>query len=251
MLGTIFSIEDFAVNDGPGVRTTVFLKGCPLRCQWCHNPEGMSFEKEWIEKKNGERSLCGEDIDSADLAEMLLRDEKIFRLNEGGVTFSGGEPLAQSEFLFDVISSLKGRVHCAVETSGYASAGVFEKIAGISDLILIDCKTTDPETHKKYTGFDNGPILENLKRLCASENKFIVRVPLIPSVNDSRENMLALLGIIRGAKSLLGVEILPYHKTAGAKYCMLGKTYFPDFDVNAKPNFTDVFSENNINCTVL
>lgn len=251
MLGTVFSIEDFAVNDGPGIRTTVFLKGCPLRCQWCHNPEGLSFAPETLVKKNGETSVCGRVVESGWLAEKLLRDEKIFALNEGGITFSGGEPLAQHEFLFDVVSRLKGRVHCAVETSGYAEPKVFRKIAEAVDLVLMDSKAVDAETHKKFTGVDNAKILENLRWLCAAARPFIVRVPLIPAVNDTRGNMLALSEILAGAKSLVRVEILPYHKTAGAKYYMVGKKYSPTFDTEKQPHFIDEFTKNNIKYTVL
>lgn len=251
MRGTVFSIEDFAVNDGPGIRTTVFLKGCPLRCQWCHNPEGLSFAPETLVKKNGETSVCGRVVESGELAEKLLRDEKIFALNEGGVTFSGGEPLAQHEFLFDTISRLKGRVHCAVETSGFAAPAVFRKIAEIADLVLIDSKTVDSETHKKFTGFDNAQILENLRWLCGALRPFVVRVPLIPTVNDTRENLRGLSEILKGAKSLVRVEILPYHKTAGAKYYMVGKTYAPTFDTEKRPQFVDEFTKNNIKYTIL
>ena len=251
MQGTIFSIEDFAINDGPGLRTTVFLKGCPLRCQWCHNPEGVSFKPELLLKKGGETSLCGEIVDSESLAEKLLRDEKIFRLNEGGVTFSGGEPLAQFEFLFDLLRRLKGRVHCAVETSGFADSAVFKKLASLADLLLMDNKSTDSETHKKYTGVDNAAILENLKWLCGADTDFIVRVPLIPNVNDTAENLGRLASMLAGARRLVRVEILPYHKTAGAKYYMLGKKYAPDFDTDAEPRFFDEFTKYNIKYAIL
>lgn len=120
MDGTIFSIEEFAVNDGPGIRTTVFLKGCPLRCRWCHNPEGMAFAPQILKKKNGAEEICGERVSPRELAGRLLRNERIFRMNEGGVTFTGGEPLAQPQFLFETMELLKGRVHIALETSAHA-----------------------------------------------------------------------------------------------------------------------------------
>ncbi|MBQ6534251.1 MAG: glycyl-radical enzyme activating protein [Opitutales bacterium] len=251
MYGTIFSIEDFAINDGPGIRTVVFLKGCPLRCQWCHNPEGQSFEPQVLRGKNGEETLCGEKISASALAEKILRDEKIFAMNGGGVTFTGGEPLAQADFLLEVLSLIVPRVHAAVETSAYAPAETFAKVARAANLILIDSKSLDPETHKKYTGVGNGQILENLKTLCSGDTDFIVRVPLIPGVNDSRENMRALSDFLRDAPRLKRVELLRYHKTAGAKYRMAGMEYKPDFDVNAEPKVWDEFTRNNIKYKVL
>ncbi len=251
MNGTIFSIEDFAINDGPGIRTTVFLKGCPLRCQWCHNPEGIDFQPRVLHKKDGSEFLCGKSISSDELVEKLLRDEKIFSLNEGGVTFTGGEPLSQHEFLFEVIAKINFRIHVAIETSAYAPLRVFQKAATLVDLILIDNKSTNPLIHRKYTGVDNSQILENLKWLCSANTDFIVRVPLIPSVNDTLENMESLSDILKGARRLLRVELLPYHKTAGAKYYMLGKDYNPDFDVNLVPQVLDTFTKNNIKYTVL
>ncbi len=251
MKGVIFSIEDFAINDGPGIRTTVFLKGCPLRCQWCHNPEGIDFQPRVLRKKDGSEFLCGKEISSDELAEKLLRDEKIFALNEGGVTFTGGEPLSQHEFLFDVISKIKSRVHIALETSGFASSQIFQKIANLVDLVLIDNKSTNAEIHKKYTGVNNTQIIENLKWLCGGDTKFIVRVPLIPSVNDTIENMENLSTILKGAQNLQRVELLRYHKTAGAKYYMVTKEYKPDFDVNLTPQIHDTFTKNNIKYIVL
>lgn len=251
MDGTIFSIEEFAVNDGPGIRTTVFLKGCPLRCRWCHNPEGMAFAPQILKKKNGAEEICGERVSPRELAGRLLRNERIFRMNEGGVTFTGGEPLAQPQFLFETMALLKGRVHIALETSAHAPPEIFRRAAELADLILIDCKSCDPEVHKKFTGVGNARILENLKYLCRSGAEFVARVPLIPSVNDTRENMSKLSEILRGAKSLRRVELLRYNKIAGAKYYMLGKTYFPGFDANKTPEIWDEFTKNGIPFIVL
>ena len=160
MDGTIFSVEEFAVNDGPGIRTTVFLKGCPLRCRWCHNPEGMAFAPQILKKKNGAEEICGERVSPRELAGRLLRNERIFRMNEGGVTFTGGEPLAQPQFLFETMELLKGRVHIALETSAHAPPEIFRRAAELADLILIDCKSCDPEVHKKFTGVGNARIPE-------------------------------------------------------------------------------------------
>lgn len=248
--GIIFSIEEFAIHDGPGIRTTVFLKGCPLRCTWCHNPEGIAPQPQRMVKKN-ECSICGYEIMSGELAERILRNKEIYRLNHGGVTFTGGEPLYQADFITDVVYRIKPDVHVAIETSGYVAADVFKRMAPMFDLILLDIKHTDPIVHKKYTGVDNQLIIENLKFLCSADTNFIIRVPLIPEVNDTKQNMLNILSFIKNAQSLLRVELLPYHKTAGAKYAMIGKTYNPCFDVNKTPRIYNVFEENNIETIIL
>ncbi len=248
--GIIFSIEEFAIHDGPGIRTTVFLKGCPLRCTWCHNPEGIAPQPQRMVKKN-ECSICGYEIMSGELAERILRNKEIYWLNHGGVTFTGGEPLFQADFVADVVHRIKPDVHVAIETSGYVAADVFKRMVPMFDLILLDMKHTDPIVHKKYTGVDNQLIIENLKFLCSADTNFIIRIPLIPEVNDTKQNMLNVLSFIKNAQSLLRVEILPYHKTAGAKYAMIGKKYNPCFDVNKTPHIYNVFEENNIETIIL
>ena len=250
MEGIIFSIEEFAVNDGPGIRTTIFLKGCPLRCQWCHNPEGREFEPQWLDKKSG-REICGRKISAQELASELLKNEKIFAMNEGGVTFTGGEPLAQADFLFEIMRLLKGRIHMAIETSGFTNVDTFKTAISLADLVLIDCKSTDPEIHKKYTGVDNAQILENIKILCASQTKFIVRVPLIPDVNDTPENMEKLAELLEGAKNLIRVELLSYNKSAGSKYAWIGLKYSPEFNTQKRPNIYDTFTKRNIKLITL
>jgi pyruvate formate lyase activating enzyme len=152
MTGTLFDIKEFAVHDGPGIRTTIFLKGCPLRCAWCHNPEGLSFEPETLHTATGERQ-CGEVVDVSHLAERLRRSSFLYG-EDGGVTFSGGEPLAQPEFVLEMIAALKP-IHLAVQTSGHAPAAVFQSIVEAVDLVMLDIKHSDPEIHKRFTGVDN------------------------------------------------------------------------------------------------
>lgn len=251
MKGTIFSIEEFAINDGPGIRTTVFLKGCPLRCEWCHNPEGLSPRPQPMKKKD-ETVVSGTETESGELAERLLRDEKIFRLNRGGVTFTGGEPLLQADFLCEVLGLLRPRIHCAIETSGYASEVMFRKVLDNVDFVLLDCKHTDEVLHKKYTRVSNRPILRNLQILIDSGKDFVLRIPLIPGVNDSKENMLAVKALIADARNLKRVELLRYNKVAGAKYGMVGMDYRPSFDTEAEPQIhADVLNEAGIEVLVL
>ncbi len=248
--GLIFEIEEFAVHDGPGIRKTVFFKGCPLRCNWCHNPEGMSFEKEIMTGK-GTYTNCGTEYEAKDLAKELLRGKEFIEKNSGGITISGGEPLAQPEFLLELISELKP-IHIAIDTSGYAPLEVFRRVADCVDLVLMDIKHTDPEVHKLVTGVDNALILKNLSHLCSSGKKFYVRIPLIPGINDTRENMEKTVQLLKDAKGLERVEFLPYHKTAGAKYSMVGKEYKPLFDVEQKPKvYLEPFRKNDIRSKIL
>lgn len=247
--GILFSIEEFAVNDGPGIRTTVFLKGCPLRCMWCHNPEGQNPHPQPLTKQ-GKIQVCGYSIDAEELARKLLRDEDLFRDSGGGVTFTGGEPLMQADFLCDVLDRIEG-VHRAVETSGYASQETFARVLERTDMMLFDVKLADPLMHKRYTGADNKQILRNLDILKHSGKDFVVRVPLIPGVNDTLPNMEATSQLLAGSEGLKRVELLRYHKTAGAKYPMVGMEYSPDFDEDAAPQIHDVFTERGIELLVL
>ena len=249
--GIIFNIEEFAVHDGPGIRKLVFFKGCPLRCSWCHNPEGISFQKEWMTGRSGERKICGQEFEAGELANELLKGREILINSGGGITISGGEPLAQPTFLFGLIEHLKP-LNIAVETSGHAPAPVFQKMVSLVDFVLMDIKHTDSAIHKKYTGVDNRQILENLEFLCDSDTDFYIRVPLIPGVNDTRENMEKTALLLKDAKHLKRVELLPYHQTAGAKYPMVNKPFEPGFDTTKKVNvWKDVFKDYNINITVL
>lgn len=278
--GTIFAIEEFAVHDGPGIRKMVFFKGCPLRCSWCHNPEGISFRKELMVSYSAclqcgkckeicihnecvtcgkcvavcpmrLRKVRGQEIEVQELAEKLLKGKEILISSGGGITISGGEPLAQPAFLFDLIEYLKP-LNIAVETSGYAASGIFQKMVSMVDLVLMDIKHTNQEIHKQYTGVDNSQILENLKYLCQSDTDFHIRIPLIPGVNDTRENMEKIALLIKGARHLRRVELLPYHQTAGAKYPMVKKVFEPSFDTSKNVTiWKDVFEDLNINITVL
>ncbi len=247
--GVIFSIEEFAVNDGPGIRTTIFLKGCPLRCMWCHNPEGQNPNPQPLTKQ-GRTEICGYSIDAETLASRIRRDEDIFRDSGGGVTFTGGEPLVQHKFLCEVMGQLEG-VHKAVETCGHASAEVFRSVLERVDFVLFDIKLADSELHKRYTGVGNELIKANLATLCQSSKPFVARVPLIPGVNDTKENMEATAELLVGAKGLQRVELLRYHKTAGAKYPMVGMEYKPDFDEDAAPEIHDTFTERGIKLLIL
>ncbi len=273
--GIIFDIEEFAVYDGPGIRTVVFFKGCPLRCNWCHNPEGLSLKPQrmvsnlcghcgrCIEvcEQTDECIACGKcipycprkciriagtSVTAEELAEKLLKNREILALNGGGVTFSGGECTMQSEFLLET-RRLIGDMHCAIETCGYTKEETFRKIVSKMDLVMFDIKHTDPKLHKKYTGVDNSLIIKNLQTLIDCKTPFVIRIPLIPTVNDTEENLSTVAQWIKGAEKLVRVEILPYNKSAGAKYSSVGLEYTPLFDVKKEPSIiTKPFEDLNI-----
>ncbi len=254
MNGVVFDIKEFAVYDGPGIRTTVFMKGCPLRCKWCHNPEGLSPKPQLMTSPAacshcgacakacehpdkcvacgkciptchaGLRRIVGTEWESQALAERLLKDRIILDASGGGVTFSGGEPLMQWDFVKDTIGSLQG-MHTCIETSGYCADSVFADMMNTIDLIMMDIKLVDADEHKRWTGVDNAPVLRHAKMLCEGENPFIIRLPIIPGVNDSRAHTEKAAALLKAAKCLQRVEILPYHQTAGAKYPMVGMEY--------------------------
>jgi pyruvate formate lyase activating enzyme len=221
--GIIFSIEEFAVHDGPGIRMIIFFKGCPLRCVWCHNPEGISFKPEYLEKPTG-KELCGYTVSAKELADKMLKNKAVLEMGAGGITISGGEPLAQPDFLIELLQ-MTAPLHRAIETSGFAPLPVFKEVVSHTDMVLFDIKQTDEKKHLQYTGASNQLILENLDHLCSSGKEFVARIPLIPGMNDDEENMETIVSILRNAKSLIRVEFLRYNKFAGAKYRMSGREF--------------------------
>lgn len=240
MDGIIFDIQRFSVHDGPGIRTTVFMKGCPLRCRWCHNPEGLSqapqlqyMEQECIQcglcgdrssledaKKcpTGALKVCGKTISTEALLEEVLRD-KAFYGEEGGVTFSGGECMIQGDFVAEMLRLLKARgISTAIDTSGCTDWSSFEKTLGYCDWYLYDVKLFDPRLHKEYTGGDNRQILENLKKLSEAGQNLWIRVPVIPDVNDNEEEMTAIADFIAPLRNIQQVRLMPYHTLGKSKY---------------------------------
>lgn len=270
------------MHDGPGIRQTVFFKGCPLRCQWCHNPEGLSPAPQLMYSRSscircgkcrevcpaseeacqacgkcvevcplGLRQIAGKTVSPEQLAAELRVNSEYYASMGGGVTFSGGEPLLHGEFLLELFPLIPD-MHTAIETSGYCEHTLFREVISRISYIMMDFKLADPELHKRYTGRDNGPILRNLDWLCGSGLPFVIRVPLIPGVTDSESNLEAIARRLKHAKALAGVELLPYHKTAGAKYSMIGQTYRPDFDEEQKPDILlDLFTQHGIRSKVL
>ena len=328
--GVIFEVREFCLHDGPGIRTTVFFKGCPLRCAWCHNPEGLSSEPQLLVNpatcthcgacskvcplgpeqeqrhsdgahaayhrtvsspgatpRRGEgpargracakddaqtvfrpaactacgacvavcaqgcRRLCGRRVTAEALATELRANESFFMTYQGGITFSGGEPLAQIDFLEALAAQLRP-IHLALETSGFAPLKNYRRAIQSVDWVFQDLKHPDPAEHKRYTGVDLKPILDNLAWLKASGRPFVARIPLIPGVNDAPATLDRFAALLQGPSGLTSVELLPYHLTAGAKYPLLGQTYHPPFDPSRPlaPDLT-AFTSRGLPCRVM
>lgn len=268
MSGIISNIQRFSVHDGPGIRTTVFLKGCPLHCLWCHNPESISPLPEvalhpercircgtcsatckhhaiHLEDDTpvtlrelchqcGEcadacvaeaRILIGRKMSTEEVLVEIRKDLVFFARSGGGATFSGGEPLLQDEFLCSLLAACRQeRIHTAVDTSGHAPARALERVAVQTDLFLYDLKIMDDVLHQEFTGVSNARILENLRLLAGWKKAVIVRVPVIPGINDTEENMRAIGDFVDRLGSVREVHLLPYHHTGAEKYRRLGAT---------------------------
>lgn len=223
MQGRVFEIREFTLHDGPGVRTTVFFKGCPLRCAWCHNPEGQAFACEEMTRKDGSRVTCGRDWTAQELADELLRNADIMRQSGGGVTFSGGEPLAQAAFLDELIPALRaGGVRLALETSGYAAPADYRRVVSQVDFVYQDVKHHDAAAFRRWTGGDFSRVLANVVWLKASGVPHVFRVPVVPGVNDGPDDRRAIGALVGDGAA---IEFLPYNGAAGLKYGMLGRTY--------------------------
>ena len=255
MTATIFDIQRASFVDGPGIRTTVFFKGCNLKCAWCHNPESQSREKQMLFHKNrcagcgkckekcpnslekcelcgkcalycphDAREICGKEYTVCEVMREVLKDKAIYEGSGGGVTFSGGECMLQIDFLEAILKKCKEEgIHTAVDTAGHLPFEYFERILPFTDLFLYDIKCLDSEKHEKYTGVKNERILENLERLLKCGASVWVRIPVIPTVNDTKEE-------IQGIKTLLDafgkperIELLPYHAMGEHKYAALGR----------------------------
>lgn len=224
---TIFDIKRFAIHDGPGIRTTVFMKGCPMDCWWCHNPESrrpepqeVTYNRKLGEKEVESKKVYGKSMSTQQLMHEILKDKLFFEESGGGVTFSGGEPLYQPEALINLLKSCSDyRLHTTVDTCGYAQWKVFERILPYTDLFLFDLKLLDPGKHEKYTGVKNRLILENLEKLIAAHAKVEVRIPVIPGINnDGHELDLYMNYLPKFNGKITKIHLLAYHEIAETKY---------------------------------
>jgi pyruvate formate lyase activating enzyme len=226
--GIIFDLKKYAIHDGPGIRTTVFLKGCPLDCWWCHNPESRNPRPEKpaggaIEKRSSlfrsSRGMVGRAVTPGEILREVEKDAIFYDESGGGVTFSGGEPLMQIEFLRALLErARRSGLHTAVDTSGYGPPEFFDSIYDLVDLFLFDIKLVDDGEHKKYTGVSNSLILSNLKLLARRGNKVLPRIPLIPGITDTGENLSRTVFLLGSLGSVNRVDLLPYNRIGEGKY---------------------------------
>lgn len=268
MKGKILNITRFCVDDGPGIRTTVFLKGCPLRCLWCHNPESQSSENDILydAKKcvgclqcvsvcpNGchtfdinhqfNRNRCvgcgicaqncpskalevyGQTLSVSEVYKVIEKDKTFYNTSNGGVTISGGEPLFQPDFTAQLLKTCQENgIHTVIETSGFASKQIILSIIPYCDFVLFDIKETNAKLHKEYTGVPLEPILNNLKTINQNKIPFIIRAPIIPTLNDREEHFRALKELRLSMEYCHGVQIMPYHSIGSYKYEQMAKNY--------------------------
>jgi len=222
----------YSIHDGPGIRTTVFFKGCPLKCKWCHNPE--SFEQN--------TETTGYEITASDLIKEINKDILFFEESGGGVTFSGGEPLFQADFLLEVLELCKkDYIHTTIDTCGYCDTGTLLKIAEITGCFLYDIKFIDSKKHEQYCGLPNALILQNLKKLSQTKTKLYIRIPVIPTINDNIQEMTAIFEFIKDFNNIEIVHLLPYHNIQSEKYKRLGIEYeLSEIPGDESPNMPEI-----------
>lgn len=268
--GRVFNIERYGIEDGPGIRTVVFLKGCSLRCEWCANPESQRMEADilYFQKKcggcqkcllgctrnaieqnpqygfvtnankcilcekcvdecfYGARELSGKEMETGELFEKIMEDKRFYDESGGGVTFSGGEPFLQGDFLQAVLKRCcENTISTAIESCGFVQWGNIEKSLPYLDLIYFDIKHLNPQKHQLYTGQSNDRILANLNRIDAYGKKIIIRTPFIPGINGDTESIQKIMEYVSELKSVDHMEILPYHRLGNMKYRALGRKY--------------------------
>lgn len=266
--GIVFDIKKFSIHDGPGIRTTIFFKGCPLSCWWCHNPEGQALEPEMIfraqlcircyaclpvcEKDaisldgdivstdrekctacgtcvevcySGAREIVGRRMTVAQVMAEIERDRAFYDESGGGVTFSGGEPLSQPVFLLELLQACKEKeIHTALDTCGFSAWETLDSVREYVDLFLYDLKLIGDVRHRKFTGVSNQLILDNLQALSQRDHDIVLRLPIIPEINDDDENIRRAGAFAAALPRLERVDVLPYHKIGLEKYHRLGKT---------------------------
>ena len=241
-MNLVTNIQKYSIHDGDGIRTTVFFKGCPLKCEWCHNPETQRFERELQCDKEkcvgcgtcakvcpkGIREIVGQEYPVKELVKELMKDRMFYEQSGGGVTLSGGEVMAMStDYILQIAKALKKEeISLTIDTCGYVSYDKFEAILPYVDTFLYDVKVMDPELHKKYIGVDNKLILDNLVKLSDAGARIYIRIPTIKEVNGNVQNMEDTIHFLKKhGIHPAQVNLLPYHNTGSSKYPKLGMEY--------------------------
>ncbi len=293
--GVIFNIQKFSIHDGPGIRTTVFFKGCPLKCEWCANPESQKFnvqilwddrrcdknlkcvdicEEDAIHEINGQivinqnkctncfkcveacptqaLNITGDTKEVQEIVDICLQDKDFYEESGGGVTISGGEGMAQPEFLKELVHELKKEnLHLTIETTGYTETETFKELAPLFDLVLFDVKHHSSSVHFKYTHVNNELILDNLEWAIQNEINVLVRIPVIPKVNDDIYDALEFSKLFNKI-GIQKVQLLPFHQFGEKKYEMLNQEYlFKDTKALHQEDLVDyqkIFLDHNIDC---
>ena len=224
--GRIFNVQRFSIHDGPGVRTIVFLKGCPLRCRWCCNPEGQEWNEQTMVTA-GTKKTVGNDVSVRDVIAEIERDRVYYnRSGTGGITLSGGECLAQPEFATALLAEAKERgISTAIETAGYVPEETVRRVLPYVDTVLMDIKHMDPEKHRAFIGKDNERILANARLIAKEAKCLVVRTPVIPTFNDTEEEIGAIAAFARSLETVREMHLLPYHRIGSDKYAGLGRDY--------------------------
>lgn len=224
-IGRIFDIQKFSVHDGPGIRTIVFLKGCVLRCKWCCNPESQNYEIEQMTTA-GKTKTVGRDVTVKEVMEEVLKDRVYFRRTGGGLTLSGGESLCQPDFATALLRAAKEKgLSTAIESTAAAPIETIRKLLPYLDHYLMDIKHTNPEKHKEFTGRDNRLMLENARHLAKEARHLVIRVPVIPTFNDTVEEISAIAAYVSEIMPGGEIHLLPYHRLGSDKYKGLGREY--------------------------
>jgi pyruvate formate lyase activating enzyme len=241
--GVVFDIKKFAVHDGPGIRTTIFFKGCPLQCTWCHNPESKKKDPEEIIVTSKRKCLdlsytetkevIGREVSVDEIMTEIKKDIVYYDESGGGVTFSGGEPMMQPEFLKTLLTECrKNEINTCVDTSGYAEFDNFENILDLTDSFNYDLKLMNEDLHIRYTGVSNKKIHENLQKISEKGKAIYIRIPIVPGITDTEKNIAETIKFLSSLKSIQEIDLLPYNRLASNKYHKLRE---PDFHNKTSP----------------
>ena len=223
--GRIFDIQRYSIHDGGGIRTIVFLKGCPLRCKWCCNPEGQHYNVEKM-TLGGKERIVGQDVTVGEIIDIVERDRIYYRRSGGGLTLSGGESLTQPDFAVALLKTAKERgINTAMESTGFADFSVISRYLPYLDLYLMDIKHMNSAKHKEFTSQPNELILENAKKITDAGARLIVRTPVIPTFNATKEEIGEIAKFASSLKGVTQMHILPYHRIGTDKYKGLNRDY--------------------------